>query len=171
MMPARITIGGSPNASSGRHNRQAEDSPRGVLSFAGKPLGRLGRKRWSMGTNIGGRAAESNCTGIKGRPGRRGRFVHFGHVLPARRHIRRAQAFRAVVKHRSSCHPHLGEFEELLALVGGARRARPLYAFVGDLTVFVGPGHTGSSLQIQAGAQLVSQSPTPGPVPLSVMRE
>ena len=79
MMPARITIGGSPNASSGRHNRQAEDSPLGLLSFAGKLPGRLGRKWWSMGTNIGGRAAESNGPATPRRC----------HVLPARRHGRR----------------------------------------------------------------------------------
>jgi hypothetical protein len=97
MMPARTSIGGSPNASSGRHKRQTEESPRGLLSFAGKPPGWLGRKWWSMGTNIGGRAAtatESNRAALKCRPGRHGRFVHFGHVLPARRHSRRAQAFR-----------------------------------------------------------------------------
>jgi hypothetical protein len=77
--------------------------------------------------------------------------------------------FAAVVKHRSGCHPHLGEFEELLALFGGARRARPLDAFVGDLTILVGPGHTGSSCWYRREHDLSVTDAWP--VPLSVMRE
>jgi hypothetical protein len=110
--------------------------------------------------NLGARLAESNRTALHGRPWRarlRSVCCRLGDIVVERRHS------AALIKHRSGCHPHLREFEESLALLCGARRARPLDAFVGDLTIFLGSGHTGSSPLIQAGARLVSQSPTPGP--------
>ena len=54
-----------------------------------------------------------------------------------------------------------GEFEKLLALIVRGRDARPHDAVIGKLAVFVGLGHGAPPLAVQAGAQPVSQSPTP----------
>ena len=171
MMPARITIGGSPNASSGRHNRQAEDLPRGLLSFAGKLPGRLGRKRWSMGTNIGGRAAESNRTAIKGRPGRHGRFVHFGHVLPARRHGRRAQAFRCRGQASKQLSSTSWRVRGVACAVRRSETCAPPLCIRGR---FDGIRRTWTYRKLPAdtGRSAIGLSVTDAwPVPLSVMRE